>query len=234
MNKLAIITGASKGVGAAAASRFIELGYDVLCLSRSTCSVAGVESLPINLSQPSAEADVSAWLAANVTAPTQICLVQNAATLAKDSITSITSEALNAVLQLNVTVPAMLNRVVLPYMDTGSSIVYVGSTLSRKAVANSFSYVTSKHALMGMMRASCQDLAGDGIHTAIVMPGFTDTEMLRSHIGQDEAIVQALAANVCLGRLIEPQEIATVITVVAQNPVLNGAEIDANLGQVEH
>ena len=44
---------------------------------------------------------------------------------------------------------------------------------------HSFSYVVSKHALVGMMRATCQDLAGREIHTACICPGFTDTEMFR-------------------------------------------------------
>jgi short-subunit dehydrogenase len=36
-----------------------------------------------------------------------------------------------------------------------------------------------------MMRATCQDLMGSGVHTALVCPGFTDTEMLRAHVGQN-------------------------------------------------
>jgi 3-oxoacyl-[acyl-carrier protein] reductase len=68
-------------------------------------------------------------------------------------------------------------------MGPGSSVLYVGSTLSEKAVPGSFSYVVSKHAQLGMMRATCQDLMGTGIHTAMVCPGFTDTEMLRNHLG---------------------------------------------------
>eukprot|EP01043_Picozoa_sp_COSAG02_P056833 COSAG02_NODE_6801_length_3352_cov_170.007378_3_plen_92_part_00 len=52
---------------------------------------------------------------------------------------------------------------------------FVGSTLSEKAVANTASYVTAKHAMVGLMRATCQDLAAAAapVHTALVCPGFT-------------------------------------------------------------
>jgi NAD(P)-dependent dehydrogenase (short-subunit alcohol dehydrogenase family) len=52
---------------------------------------------------------------------------------------------------------------------------FVGSTLSEKAVANTASYVTAKHAMVGLMRATCQDLAvaAAPVHTAAICPGFT-------------------------------------------------------------
>ena len=144
------------------------------------------------------------------------------------------AERLARVLQINVVAPQQLNRILLARMGSGSAIVYVGSTLGEKAVAGSCSYVVSKHALLGLMRATCQDLAGRGIHTACVCPGFTDTEMLRAHVGQDPAILGSLASGVTFGRLIAPVEVARTILFCAGNPVINGAVIHANLGQVEH
>ena len=119
-------------------------------------------------------------------------------------------------------------------MNAGSSIVYVGSTLSEKAVPNSYSYVVTKHAMIGMMRATCQDLAGAGIHTACVCPGFTNTEMLRAHVGDSQDVLNSIAAGSTFGRLIEPEEIARTICFAADNPVINGAIIHANLGQLEN
>ena len=95
----------------------------------------------------------------------------------------------------------------------------------------SFSYVTSKHATIGMMRASCQDLAGSGVHTACINPGFTDTEMLRDHIPAD--VMPEIAQMSAYGRLIDPAEIANALFFAAQNPVINGSVINANLGQIE-
>ena len=135
---------------------------------------------------------------------------------------------------MNVVAPAQLNQIVLPLMQAGSSIIYLGSTLSEKGVANTCSYVTSKHALLGLMRASCQDLVGSGIHTACVCPGFTATEMLENHVGGSTEILESIASGVAFNRLIEPIEIARTIAFAANNPVLNGAVVHANLGQIEH
>ena len=126
-----------------------------------------------------------------------------------------------------------LNRLVLPLMEPGSAILYVGSTLSVKAVANTCSYSASKHALAGLTRATCQDLAGSGIHTACVCPGFTETDMLRELAGHDAAALDGLAQHVTMGRLIDPAEIAETLYFCARQPVMNGAIVQANLGQIE-
>jgi NAD(P)-dependent dehydrogenase (short-subunit alcohol dehydrogenase family) len=116
-------------------------------------------------------------------------------------------------------------------MKPGSAIIYVGSTLSEKAVPGSYTYVTTKHAMVGMMRATCQDLAGRDIHTACICPGFTDTEMLRQHV--QEEFMDLVRATSTFNRLIHPEEIAETIFWAATNPVINGAVVHANLGQVE-
>ena len=87
--------------------------------------------------------------------------------------------------------------------------------------------------MVGMMRASCQDLTSTGIHTACICPGFTDTEMLRAHVGGSEEVLEAIGGLSTFGRLIDPSEIAETILFCAENPVINGAVIHANLGQKE-
>jgi 3-oxoacyl-[acyl-carrier protein] reductase len=87
--------------------------------------------------------------------------------------------------------------------------------------------------VVGLMRATCQDLAGSGVHTACVCPGFTDTEMLREHVGQDQVILTAIAGGVTQGRLIKPQEIADTLWFASQQAVTNGAVLHVNLGQIE-
>ena len=86
---------------------------------------------------------------------------------------------------------------------------------------------------MGMMRATCQDLVGSGIHTACVCPGFTDTEMLRAHVGDDPAVLQSIASGNGFCRLVTPQEMASLLRYAAENPVINGAVLHGNLGQIE-
>ena len=84
-----------------------------------------------------------------------------------------------------------------------------------------------------MMKATCQDLTGTGIHTACVCPGFTATEMLLTHLGEDPAVRTAVEGMSTMGRLIEPTEIAQTIRFCVENPVINGAVLHANLGQRE-
>jgi NAD(P)-dependent dehydrogenase (short-subunit alcohol dehydrogenase family) len=85
-----------------------------------------------------------------------------------------------------------------------------------------------------MMRATCQDLMGKGIHTALIGPGFTDTEMLRGHVGHNQEIIAAISELNSFGRLVDPQEIASLVTWCHDNPVINGSVLHANLGQVEN
>jgi len=88
-------------------------------------------------------------------------------------------------------------------------------------------------AVAGLMRATCQDLAGTGIHTACLCPGFTDTAMLRAHVGGSDETLAAIAAGISFNRLIEPGEIARALLFCAENPVVNGSLIHANLGQIQ-
>jgi len=231
--KTAIITGASVGIGKSAAELFNAAGYRVYNLSRRSCDVDGVINIPCDLSDDDAIATAAGKLAEVVDGAESVCLVHNACQMRKDSATDCPSESLHTVLQTNVVACNSLNQVLLPLLPAGSSVLYIGSTLSEKAVAGSFSYVISKHALVGMMRATCQDLMGSGVHTACICPGFTDTEMLRTHLGNDPVVVDAIAALNGFNRLIAPGEIAELISWAHHNPVINGSVIHANLGQRE-
>lgn len=233
MNKKLIITGGSKGIGLAAIHSFLDRGYQCINISRSSSNTADVLQIHADLSQTSWLDDCAPELLAAIAGASETCLIHNAGMLAKDSVTNCEPANLSTVLQVNVVASQQLNRLVLPHMKPGSSILYVGSTLSEKAVANSCSYVVSKHAVVGLMRSTCQDLAGSGIHTACVCPGFTDTEMLRAHLGDDPAVIDSIAKLNGYERLIESDEIVSVLQFCAAHPVINGSLIHANLGQLE-
>ena len=229
--KAAIVTGASAGIGLATAERFVNAGFAVTNLSRRPCPLPSVHHIRCDLADPfflhAAEQELDSALAGT----DQIAMIHNASRLASDSATDTPDQPFRDVMQINVLAINSLNRWLIPRMGAGSSILFVGSTLSEKAVPGSFSYVVSKHAQVGMMRATCQDLASTGIHTACICPGFTDTQMLREHVPADA--MDAVRGMSAFDRLIEPGEIADALLWAATSPVINGAVIHANLGQVE-
>lgn len=232
MKKTLVITGASRGIGLATAKLFQQAGYQVANLSRSPMAPEVGTQITADLSDPEWVQNAKESVKAFVSGSDEICLVHNASLLLKDQVQSA-SENFAKVLQINLLASQQLNELVLPHMKSGSSILYVGSTLSEKAVTGTLSYVTSKHATLGLMRATCQDLMGSGIHTSCVCPGFTDTEMLRDHIGNSVEILDAIAQTNAFGRLGKPEEIADTLLFAAQNPIINGSILHANLGQKE-
>lgn len=231
--KTAIITGASVGIGRAAADLFKKANYAVYNLSRRPCDIAGVNNISTDLSDEASIEAAMEELRGPVDKSDVVALVHNACQMRKDSALDCDSQDLLAVMQTNVVAANSINQALLPLMPQTSSVIYVGSTLSEKAVGGSYSYVISKHAVVGMMRATCQDLMGKGIHTTCICPGFTDTEMLRTHLGNDQDVVDSIASMNAFNRLIDPDEIADLIVWAHENPVINGSILHANLGQRE-
>lgn len=230
---IAIITGASAGIGHATAGLFLDAGFAVYNLSRRPCPLPGVENLRCDLRDPHSVETAMAVLLPAIRDADSVALVHNASQMLKDSALDCSDEALTAVLEVNVIGINTLNRQLLNQLPATSSVIYVGSTLSEKAVSGAFSYVVSKHAQLGLMRATCQDLMGKGIHTALVCPGFTDTEMLRTHLGNDEDTLRAIGGSNSFGRLVAADEIAELIVWAHAHPVINGTVVHANLGQRE-
>jgi NAD(P)-dependent dehydrogenase (short-subunit alcohol dehydrogenase family) len=215
--------------------RFLAEGYRVINLSRRSLDIEGVLQLSVDMGRIDwLEGMAAEALSIAAESADEIVLIHNAARQDSDTVATLAAENFAAVLQINLVAPQQLNAVLIPYMKPGSSILYVGSTLAEKAVRGCASYVASKHGLVGLMRATVQDLAGTGIHSACVCPGFTDTAMLRGHINNDPEVIAAITANVSAGRLIDPQEIADTLYFCARSPVISGAVIHANLGQIEH
>ncbi len=229
--KTLLITGASAGIGLHTARLFLEQGFAVINLSRRPCPLDKVTHVSCDLAQPDFIDGIAHTLRPLLERATQTVLIHNASKLTNDSSLDTPSSNLRAILEVNLVAPNSLNGFVIPFLRPGSCILIVASTLAEKAVPGSFTYVTSKHAQIGMMRSLTQDLAGRGIHTAAICPGFTDTEMLREHVPAEA--MDSVRRMSAFERLINPDEIATTLLFAAQNPVLNGAVLHANLGQVE-
>jgi NAD(P)-dependent dehydrogenase (short-subunit alcohol dehydrogenase family) len=230
-----IITGASCGIGKEIAKVFINSGCRVFNLSRTLCSISGVENYSIDLKDTEALENSVLTIKDELARDKKyykLILVHNACTFIKDSLSNVDSRLFMDALQVSLLAPALINKALIARMSQGSAILYIGSTLSEKAVCNTLSYTTIKHAVLGAMRATCQDLQEyPGVHTCCVCPGFTNTQMLQSHI--DENILLDIKKRVSANRLIEASEIADIVYYCAKQPVVNGSVIHANLGQIE-
>ncbi len=230
LDKHLIITGASSGIGYATAKLFQEDGYQVINLSRSKINLKNATHLTADLSKRDWSNEVSKKLSSILTDSSEISLIHNASMMQSDNVENIDIDNLRDIYEVNLVAPAILNKIIIPYMKNGSSILYVGSTLSEKAVPQMSSYVTSKHGMIGLMRSTCQDLFGRYIHTACICPGATETEMLQEYVQGNQEALDMMAQTLSENRLISSEEIAKALFFCAKNSVINGSVIHANLG----
>lgn len=229
---LVVITGASKGIGKETANLFAKNGFKVFNLSRGKSDNPQIQNILLDLVNTD-DKTIQQSVLSQMPKQGRIILVHNASICYNDTVETFNLQDWQTTLRLNVTIPALLSQWLLPHMSPQSAIVFVGSTLSEKAVANTCSYTVSKHAVAGLMRSLCQDLAGRSIHTCCVCPGITDTEMLRGRVGNNATLLAKLAQVQSDGRLLNPDEIAEAIFMAATHSVFNGAVLHANGGQIE-
>jgi NAD(P)-dependent dehydrogenase (short-subunit alcohol dehydrogenase family) len=230
LNKFLIITGGSSGIGFAAAKLFQENGFSIINLSRSTINLDKALHFEVDLASQDWQISLESKLKEILQSSDKICLVHNASKMQSDNVESIDENSLREVLEVNLVGPTKLNKIIIPYMNKGSSILYVGSTLSEKAVPQMSSYVMSKHGMIGLMRSTCQDLFGRFIHTACICPGATETEMLVEYVQGNQDALKVMASTLSENRLITSKEIAEALFFCANNSVINGSVIHANLG----
>ncbi|WP_346838469.1 SDR family oxidoreductase [Microbulbifer sp. SAOS-129_SWC] len=226
MQKIALITGASRGIGAATAQLLAARGYD-LCISyRERAETA--EKLAAQLralggraiaarADISREADVEQLFR---TVDEQLgpltALVNNAGILLPQTrAENMTAARINTILHTNVTGTLLCCREAIRRMSTarggnGGAIVNVSSMAARSGSPDEYiDYAASKGAVDSMTVGLAKELAGAGIRVNGVRPGPTHTEM---HVdGGEPDRIERVRARIPLGRGAEPAEVATAI-----------------------
>ena len=230
MKKFLIITGGSSGIGFATAKLFQENNYSIINLSRSKIDLDNAIHIDIDLSTPNWQDSLESNFKDLLSSSDQICLIHNASKMQSDTVESFNDDNLREVIEVNLVGPSILNKITIPFMKKRSSILYVGSTLSEKAVPHMSSYVMTKHGMIGLMRSTCQDLFGRFIHTACICPGATETEMLLEYVQGNQEALKIMASTLSENRLITSEEIAKTLFFCSNNSVVNGSVIHANLG----
>ncbi|MEM1008307.1 MAG: SDR family oxidoreductase, partial [Myxococcota bacterium] len=200
-------------------------------LSRRPCPLEQVHNLNVDLSQTESVQAALQALHAQIEAPCKISLIHNAAIMLEDSIDNFDLDAFERALRINLTSPVTITSGLKPLMASGSSVIFIGSTLSDKGVPNRLNYVASKHAVVGLMRSLVQEFFGQKIHTVCVCPGFTATEMITGVLDENPDFKAQVLDMIAFHRLLEPAEVARCVAFAIDSPALNGSVLHANLGQ---
>ncbi|WP_193163849.1 SDR family oxidoreductase [Microbulbifer hainanensis] len=247
MRKIALITGGSRGIGAATARLLAARGYD-LCISyreREDTARAllaelrdsGAEAIAVR-ADISVEANVEALFAA---ADRQFgrldALVNNAGMLlAQTRAEQMSAARINAILQTNVTGTLLCCREAIKRLSTahggnGGAIVNVSSGAARTGSPNEYiDYAASKGAVDTMTVGLARELAGEGIRVNGVRPGPIHTDMHAD--GGEPDRIERVKARIPLGRGGQPEEVAAAIAWLLSNEASfsTGAIIDVTGG----
>lgn len=215
--RTALVTGASRGIGAAIAERLRQEGARVLAPTRAEMDL-------------SSDASVDAYLE-RLAEPVDI-LVNNAGINILGGITEVRDRDLLETLQNNLVTPLRLARGIAAGMSERryGRIVNVSSIWSVVSRARRVAYTASKAGLNGLTRALAVELAPHNILVNAVAPGYVDTELTRKNNTSRE--LDAIRKNVPLGRLIDPAEIAEVIAFLcsSKNRCITGQTVVADGG----
>ncbi|WP_026412156.1 SDR family NAD(P)-dependent oxidoreductase [Actinomadura oligospora] len=221
-NKVALVTGGSRGIGAAVAVRLAEAGADVAFTYQSNDEAAGkvVEKIKQTgrraLAIRADGADAAAVVAAvDETAETFgrfDILVNNAAAFIVAPVDQIGADQLEQTIALNIRAPFVAAQAAVRHMADGGRIVSVGSNVAEHTPFPGFSlYAMSKTALTGMTKGLARDLGPRGITVNVVHPGPTDTDLNPA----DGENAPTFAGFTALNRYAAPDEIAATVVHLA-------------------
>jgi 3alpha(or 20beta)-hydroxysteroid dehydrogenase len=235
-DRVALVTGAARGQGAAIVARLREDGFhvaacDLLADELTACVEAlgddAVAAIPLDVTS------ADQWDAAVEAAVDRFggltTLVNNAGVLHRASLADETPAGFEQSWRVNCLGPFLGIRAALPHLQNakGAAIVNTCSTGAIRPFPNHAAYGSSKWALRGLTQVVAAELASSGIRVNAVFPGPVATPML------DDATQTRLAERAVLGRLGKPTEIADAVAFLASEHAsfITGSELVVDGGQ---
>jgi 3-oxoacyl-[acyl-carrier protein] reductase len=221
--KVALVTGASRGIGAAIAGALACNGAIVIGTATSASGASAINARLVGLGGAGMALDVTdgaqidAVLTEIETRFGAVAILVNNAGITRDALLlRMKEDDWSAIIDTNLTSVFRLSQKVLRGMTKArwGRIISIASVVGAMGNAGQTNYAAAKAGLMGFSKSLAREVGGRNITVNVVAPGFIDTDMTRD---LPEAHKTALLANVPLGRLGDPSEIAGCVRFLASD-----------------
>jgi NADP-dependent 3-hydroxy acid dehydrogenase YdfG len=223
----AVITGATRGIGAAIAllldehgARTFLVGRNKAALTTMTKKLSHAVTCAIDLADPASAATIAKQVEKQMGGAD--ILVNNAGAFAVAPIGSTTDEAIDEMLAINLAAPLRLMRSLLPALQKKSTghIVTIGSVADRAIFAGNSAYAATKFGARAMHEVAREELRGTGVRVSLVAPGPTDTPLWDPH-KPDET-----AGFTPRSKMLKSEQVAeAVLWVLTRPPAVNVDEL---------
>ena len=254
-DKVALVTGAGRGIGRAIALAFAREGADVAVTARTAAEIEQVatEVTALGRSAVALEVDVSersAAVALNERVarhfPAVDILVNNAGIGSNASphrLVDYDDDFWDLSLAVNLTAPYLLTKALLPGMiERGwGRVINMASVAGKRGLIAAGAYTATKHALIGLTRTAALETAGTGVTVNAICPGATRTVMMLRRLKVDAELrgepVDTVEANINpMGRMLEPDEIAELAVYLASDDArgMTGQAVNLSGGSTMH
>lgn len=219
-----IVTGASRGIGAAIATELAARGRAVAGLSRGGESAAG-SGFACDMTDEAAVRDTFARIAANGAIAG---LVSNAGIYLGGPSARLETAQYEKVMAVNATAAMVAAREVHPHLvnNGGGTIVNIGSLLDKIGAPETLAYCTSKAAIGAITRCLAVEWAADGIRVLNVAPGYVETDLNREFL-QNEKVKRHMQKRIPTGGPGKPSDVARLVASLfgEQNAFFTGETI---------